>query len=62
MDDRMVGGPIGRLFDVRVGDGMVATQGGDVARLKALAEQQAGPQPGLMQDPPLARRRPPGHP
>jgi uncharacterized membrane protein len=40
---RVAGGPIGRLFDARVGDEMVATQGGDLARLKALAEEQAGP-------------------
>jgi uncharacterized membrane protein len=44
MDYRVAGGPIGRLFDVRVGDEMVATAGGDLARLKALAEEQAGPQ------------------
>jgi uncharacterized protein YndB with AHSA1/START domain len=43
MDYRVVGGPIGRLFDARVGDEMVATAGGDLARLKALAEEQAGP-------------------
>jgi uncharacterized protein YndB with AHSA1/START domain len=43
MDYRVVGGPIGRLFDARVGDEMVATQGGDLARLKALADEQAGP-------------------
>jgi uncharacterized protein YndB with AHSA1/START domain len=39
MDYRVAGGPIGRLFDARVGDEMVATIGGDLARLKALAEQ-----------------------
>jgi uncharacterized protein YndB with AHSA1/START domain len=43
MDYRVAGGPIGRLFDARVGDEMVATAGGDLARLKALAEDQAGP-------------------
>jgi uncharacterized protein YndB with AHSA1/START domain len=40
---RVAGGPIGRLFGARVGDEMVATQGRDLARLKALAEEQAGP-------------------
>jgi hypothetical protein len=35
-------GTIGRLFDARVGEEMVATIGGDLARLKALAEEQAG--------------------
>jgi uncharacterized protein YndB with AHSA1/START domain len=43
MDYRVAGGPIGRLFDARVGEEMVATAGGDLARLKALAEEQAGP-------------------
>jgi uncharacterized protein len=43
MDYRVAGGPIGRLFDARVGDEMVTTSGGDLARLKALAEEQAGP-------------------
>jgi uncharacterized membrane protein len=43
MGYRVAGGPIGRLFDARVGKEMVATAGGDLARLKALAEQQAGP-------------------
>jgi uncharacterized membrane protein len=43
MDYRVAGGPIGRLFDARVGDEMVATLGGDLARLMALAEEQAGP-------------------
>jgi Polyketide cyclase / dehydrase and lipid transport len=43
MDYRVAGGPIGRLFDARVGDEMVATIGGDLTRLKALAEEQAGP-------------------
>jgi uncharacterized protein YndB with AHSA1/START domain len=41
MDYRVAGGPIGRLFDARVGEEMVATIGGDLARLKALAEEQA---------------------
>jgi uncharacterized protein YndB with AHSA1/START domain len=45
MDYRVAGGRIGRLFDARVGDEMVATAGGDLARLKALAEEQAGPRP-----------------
>jgi hypothetical protein len=36
-------GPIGRRFDARVGDEMVATVGRDMARLKALAEEQTGP-------------------
>jgi hypothetical protein len=43
MDYRVAGGPIGRRFDARVGDEMVATIGGDLARLRALAEEQAGP-------------------
>jgi Polyketide cyclase / dehydrase and lipid transport len=43
MNYRVAGGPIGRPFDARVGDEMVATAGGDLARLKALAEEQAGP-------------------
>jgi uncharacterized membrane protein len=43
MDYRVAGGPIGRLFDARVGDEMVATIGGDLTRLKALAEKQTGP-------------------
>jgi uncharacterized protein YndB with AHSA1/START domain len=43
MDYRVAGGPIGRRFDARVGDEMVATAGGDLDRLKALAEEQAGP-------------------
>jgi uncharacterized membrane protein len=43
MDYRVAGGPIGRPFDARVGDEMVATIGGDLARLKALAEEQTGP-------------------
>jgi uncharacterized protein YndB with AHSA1/START domain len=42
MDYRVAGGPIGRLFDARVGAEMVTTAGGDLARLKALAEEQAG--------------------
>jgi uncharacterized protein YndB with AHSA1/START domain len=36
---RVAGGPIGRLFDSRVGDEMVTTVRRDLARLKALAEQ-----------------------
>jgi uncharacterized membrane protein len=36
MDYRVAGGPIGRRFDARVGAEMVATLGGDLARLKAL--------------------------
>jgi hypothetical protein len=43
MDYRVAGGPIGRLFDARVGDEIVATAGEDLARLKALADEQAGP-------------------
>jgi len=43
MNFRVAGGPIGRLFDARVWDEMVATAGGDLARLKALAEEHAGP-------------------
>jgi uncharacterized membrane protein len=43
MDYRVAGGPIGRLFDARVGQEMVATIGGDLTSLKALAEEQAGP-------------------
>jgi hypothetical protein len=39
---RVAGGPIGRLFDARVGNEMVATVGADLARLKPLAEEQAG--------------------
>jgi uncharacterized protein YndB with AHSA1/START domain len=42
MDYRVAGGPIGRRFDARVGNEMVATVGADLARLKALAEEQAG--------------------
>ena len=42
MDYRVAGGPIGRLFDGRVGNEMVTTVGEDLARLKALAEEQAG--------------------
>jgi uncharacterized membrane protein len=40
---RVAGGPIGRLFDARVGNEMVTTAGGDLARLKVLAEEQPGP-------------------
>jgi Polyketide cyclase / dehydrase and lipid transport len=43
MTAEVLQGPIGRVFDARVGDEMVATVGGDLARLKALAEEQAGP-------------------
>jgi len=43
MDYRVAGGPIGRLFDARVGAEMFATASGDLARLRALAEEQAGP-------------------
>jgi uncharacterized membrane protein len=39
---RVAGGPIGRGFDSRVGDEMVKTNRRDLARLKALAEEQAG--------------------
>jgi uncharacterized membrane protein len=39
---RVAGGPIGRVFDSRVGDEMVTTNRRDLARLKALAEEQAG--------------------
>ena len=43
MDYRVAGGRIGRLFDARVGNEMVTTAGGDLARLKVLAEEQPGP-------------------
>jgi uncharacterized protein YndB with AHSA1/START domain len=43
MDYRVAGGRIGRLFDARVGHEMVTTAGRDLTRLKALAEEQAGP-------------------
>jgi hypothetical protein len=39
---RVAGGPIGRVFDSRVGDDMITTNRRDLARLKALAEEQAG--------------------
>jgi uncharacterized membrane protein len=39
---RVAGGPIGRVVDSRVGDEMVTTNRRDLARLKALAEEQAG--------------------
>jgi uncharacterized membrane protein len=39
---RVAGGPIGRIFDSRVGDEMVTTNRRDLARLKALAEEQTG--------------------
>ncbi len=42
MHYRVAGGPIGGLFESRVGDEMVTTVRGDLARLKALAEEQAG--------------------
>src|SRR5215211_861572 len=38
---RVAGGPIGRVVDSRVGDEMVTTNRRDLARLKALAEEQA---------------------
>jgi hypothetical protein len=37
---RVAGGPIGRVVDSRVGDEMVTTSRRDLARLKALAEEQ----------------------
>src|SRR5215218_9835881 len=42
MDYRVAGGPIGRLFDTLVGNEMVTTVDADLAKLKALAEEQAG--------------------
>jgi uncharacterized membrane protein len=39
---RVAGGPIGRVLDSRVGDEMATTSRRDLARLKALAEEQAG--------------------
>jgi Polyketide cyclase / dehydrase and lipid transport len=42
MHHQVVGGPIGGLFDSRVGDEMVTTARGDLARLTALPEEQAG--------------------
>ena len=39
---RVAGGPIGRVVDSRVGDEMVTTNRRDLARLKALAEEQTG--------------------
>ena len=39
---RVAGGPIGRVFDSRVGDEMVTTSRRDLGRLKALAEEQTG--------------------
>jgi uncharacterized membrane protein len=39
---RVAGGPIGRVVDSRVGDELVTTVGRDLARLKALAEEQTG--------------------
>ena len=38
---RLAGGPIGRVLEPRVGDEMVTTNRRDLARLKALAEEQA---------------------
>jgi uncharacterized membrane protein len=43
---RVAGGPIGRVFDSRVGDEMVTTSRRDLARLKALAEEQTGTRVG----------------
>jgi uncharacterized protein YndB with AHSA1/START domain len=43
MHYRVAGGPIGRVVDARVGDEMAATAGRDLARLKALAEEQTSP-------------------
>jgi hypothetical protein len=42
MHYRVAGGPIGGLFESRVGDEMVITNRRDLARLTALAEGQAG--------------------
>jgi uncharacterized membrane protein len=42
MHYQVAGGPIGGLFESRVGDEMVTTVRGDLARLTALAEEQAG--------------------
>ena len=42
MHYRVAGGPIGGLFESRVGDELVTTVRGDLGRLKALAEEQAG--------------------
>jgi uncharacterized membrane protein len=42
MHYRVAGGPIGRMFDSLVGDEIVTTVRGDLARLTALAEEQAG--------------------
>jgi uncharacterized membrane protein len=39
---RVAGGPIGRVFDSGVGNEMVTTSRRDLARLKALAEEQTG--------------------
>ena len=36
------GGPIGRVFDSRVGNEMVTTNRRDLARLKTLAKEQTG--------------------
>ena len=40
---RVAGGPVGQMFDSRVGDEMVTTVRGDLARLTALAEGKPGP-------------------
>jgi uncharacterized protein YndB with AHSA1/START domain len=42
-DATVAGGPFGRVFQKQVGSEMVATFGKDAARLKALAEAEAGP-------------------
>jgi uncharacterized membrane protein len=42
MHYRVAGGRVGGLLGSRVGDEMVTTVRGDLARLKALAEEQAG--------------------
>jgi hypothetical protein len=44
---RVTGGPIGRVFDSRVGDEMVTTSRRDLARLKALAEEQTRMRTGV---------------
>jgi uncharacterized protein YndB with AHSA1/START domain len=42
MHYRVAGGPLGRMFDSRVGTEMVTTVHRDLARLKTLGERQAG--------------------
>ena len=42
MHHRVAGGPIGGLFGSRVGDELGTTVRGDLGRLTALAEGQAG--------------------